>query len=156
MVGALTASNLFLCETERLFHQSRSHIRLNMSNSTLVSLRKNTNHLGKTLFSLSHEEVVWRGDNHPEFCSVIHLPVLDGTSQQNPQEPCWCRRHGLSATPVCNSYRGQCAEGFLNPHISLTVITCPLQFFIVDGPEGPQDKFICFFISSFSHYNPGS
>ena len=87
MADTPTASNLFLCETERLFHQSRSHIPLNMSNSTLVSLRKNTSHLVKSLFSLSHEEVVWRGDNHPEFCSVIHLPDLEGTSQQNPQEP---------------------------------------------------------------------
>lgn len=53
------------------------------------------------------------GDNHPEFCSVIHLSVPQGTSQQSSQEPCWCRRHGLAATPVCNSYRGQCAEGFV-------------------------------------------
>lgn len=156
MADAPTASNLFLCESERSFHQSRSQIPLNMSNSTLVSLRKNTSHLGKSLFYLSCEEVVWRRDNHSEFCSVIHLPVLESKSRQSPHEPCRCRRHGLAATPVCISYRGQRAEGFVNLHFFLTMITCHLQFFIVDWLEVPQDKIICFFISSFSHYNPGS
>lgn len=155
MADAPSASNLFLCESERSLHQSRSQISLNMSNSTLVSLRKNTS-FWKSLFYLSREEVVWRGDNHPEFCSVIHLPVLESKSQQSPHEPCRCRWHGLAASPVCISYRGQCAEGFVSLHISLTVITCHLQFFIVGGLEGPQDKLICFFISSFSHHNPGS
>lgn len=81
------SSNLFLCETDETFHRSGSQIPLNMSRIALVSLRKNTSHLGESLSRLFCEEVVLGGGLRPEFSSVIRLPILRSESQLSLQEP---------------------------------------------------------------------